>query len=267
MSIVARIRTKFERAIKYGAILARESGPVDAGRWLAASILGKKTTVPVTIGGTRVNIRTFSSDLDAATVSLRGELNSLFKAVPKLEHGFIVDGGGYIGTAAIEFAKAYPEATVVTLEPSQDNFALLKRNVAAYPNIHPVNAALSNHSGKIELRNRGTGEWGFTIVERPDDHPDSRVLHEVDCVTIPELMERFGKGGVDILKLDIEGGEYQLLKDKPEWISDVGVVCIELHDRIVGGCSEAFRNATEGRDNRDMDGEKYLSFRRDRAAA
>ena len=267
MSFGARVRTRAERAVRLASILARDSGILDASNWLLASLTGRKKTMSVTINSTAVLIRTSSTDLDAATVSLRGELNSLFKAVPELEHGFVVDGGGYIGTAAIEFAKAYPEATVVTLEPSQDNFALLKRNVAAYPNIHPVNAALSNHSGKIELRNRGTGEWGFTIVERPDDHPDSRVLHEVDCVTIPELMERFGKGGVDILKLDIEGGEYQLLKDKPEWISDVGVVCIELHDRIVGGCSEAFRNATEGRDNRDMDGEKYLSFRRDRAAA
>ena len=55
--------------------------------------------------------------------------------MPGLKHGLIIDAGGYLGTAAIAFSEAYPDATVVTIEPSPENFALLVQNTAAYPNI------------------------------------------------------------------------------------------------------------------------------------
>lgn len=262
MKIWNRLEGKLRRATELGAKLAGEGHPLAAAKWTVLSAAGVEKRLPISVGKVPVTIRTNSSDLDVVMVSLRGELDDVFEAVPTLENDFIIDAGGYIGTAAISFARAYPNATIVTLEPSKDNFALLCQNVKGYPNIRPVNAALANAPGTLTLHNRGTGQSGFTIVAQPDDRPDSVVLHVVDCVTVPDLMAQFGKRGVDILKLDIEGGEFALLSEKPDWISKVGALCIELHERIVSGCTAAFESAAEGRDNKQLAGEKFLSLRK-----
>jgi len=158
------------------------------------------------------------------------------------------------------FAEAYPEATIVTLEPSTENFALLRRNVAPYKNIVPLNKALAPEPGRLVLKDRGTGQWGFTLVPKPADNAASAVKEEVECTTLDQLMREFGADGIGILKLDIEGGEHALLSRNTDWIARTDAICIELHDRIVAGCSDLYRAATAGRQNTKMPGEKYLSL-------
>ena len=50
----------------------------------------------------------------------------------------IVDGGANIGLASIYFANRYPDAKIIAIEPEASNFSLLQRNVAAYPQITPI---------------------------------------------------------------------------------------------------------------------------------
>ncbi|WP_165357505.1 FkbM family methyltransferase [Sphingosinicella sp. CPCC 101087] len=210
--------------------------------------------------GRWIIVRTCSPDARVALSCFGGEFDELLRAVPRLRHGLIIDGGGYIGTAAIVFAEAFPEATIVTLEPSQGNYEVLKMNVSSYPNIRPMMKALTPRSGQRTLRNRGTGEWGFTIVDNPRDNTESQPIESVDCITIEEIMGQLSKVGVDILKLDIEGGEHSVLGENNDWIGRTGAICIELHDRIVDGCTSVYQRVTEGRENSKMAGEKFLSI-------
>ena len=53
---------------------------------------------------------------------------------------------------------------------------------------------------------------------------------DVDCVTVPEIMQRVGWDYIDLLKVDIEGGEVALFKDASQWIGKVGVIVGELHN-------------------------------------
>ena len=52
----------------------------------------------------------------------------------------IVDLGASVGLSAIWFAQVWPFATVLAIEPHEENFRLLQRNVARYPNITPIQA-------------------------------------------------------------------------------------------------------------------------------
>ena len=54
----------------------------------------------------------------------------------------ILDAGANVGFASVYFAIKYPRAKIIAIEPESANFAQLKRNVAPYPNIIPVQAAL-----------------------------------------------------------------------------------------------------------------------------
>ena len=208
--------------------------------------------------GYSVLVRPSTPDIEVAQSCLSGEFNVAIAAANPLVHDLIIDAGGYIGTAAIAFSKAFPQATVITLEPSTSNFVILAENVRPYRNIVAINKALGAAQGRSSLRNRNTGEWGFSIISKPADCPSATTLHDVDVITVPMLLRQFNKTGIDILKLDIEGSEYELLKERPEWLDKTRVLFAELHDRIVPGTTAVFQRATAGRKN-SVSGEKCLS--------
>src|SRR5262249_6243736 len=243
--------------------LARAARTRDAFLWLLLTSVGRQIRLSVRPHRHEIVVRTGSPDVRVGLSCFQGEFYDLLRAVPKLRHPLIIDAGGYIGTAAIVFAEAYPDATVVSIEPSTENFELLKRNVAPYRNIVPVNKALAPEPGKSTLKDRGTGQWGFTTVSKPDDNAASTAIEVVECTTLDHLMREFGVDGIGILKLDIEGGEHALLSRSTDWIARTDAICIELHDRIVAGCSDLYREATAGRRNFKMEGEKHISIARE----
>ena len=209
-------------------------------------------------------IRPCTPDLAVARISFSGEFDAAIAAAGPLKHNLIIDAGGYIGTAAITLARAFPEATIVSLEPSRDNFAMLTMNVRSYPNVIALNMALGSTGGSTRLVDRGTGEVGFSTVQAPADSASPSRLHEVAVTTVPDLMKRFAASGVDFLKLDIEGAEHDLLIGQPAWLEATRVVFAELHERIVPGCEAVFAAATANRKNSGDDrGEKILSIRLD----
>jgi FkbM family methyltransferase len=251
---------QLRRTLRQFKRLVNEGDMSSGFRWLLPTLRRQMRTIPVHVRGDTVHVRTLSPDVEVALSCLCGEFEEVVKSVPRLRHGVIVDAGGYIGTAAIAFAKAYPDALVLCLEPSAENFSLLRRNVEPYPNIRAIQMALSDDPGVLELKDRGTGQWGFTIVKNPADKGNAISIGEVECTTVDRLLEKFSKTGIDIFKIDIEGGEHQLLTHSAGWLLNTTAICIELHDRIVPGCTEAFNRATSGRRNRKLDGEKYLSL-------
>lgn len=239
--------------------IAKESGAATAAKWLAFSALGRRKVMSIQVRGTPLKIRTGTTDALVAIISTDGEFDELIAVCPTIRHGFIIDAGGYIGTAAIVFAKAYPEATVVSIEASKANFELLAENVKPYPNIKPIYAALSGESGTIELRDRGLGNWGFTVAR--GERRAGAVLHRVECVTVGDILGQFGTDGIDIVKMDIEGAEHGVLSSNSEWVDRTDALCVELHDWAVPGCTEVYEKRTTGRVNTKLAGEKFVSFR------
>lgn len=235
------------------------SNPLNAARFQLDDRRGKRAVHTLTFDGLPLKVRTKSPDLTVVRAALLGEFEPAI-ARTGTAHGFIVDAGGYIGSAAIAFARAFPNAQVVSLEPSGENFALARDNCAPYPNITVINAALAAEDGTAQLRDRGTGQWGFTIAA--DGDAAGAVLGDVDTVTLPALMARYGKSGIDLLKLDIEGGEYDVFQAAANWLPVTDVVFTELHERIRPGVTALYRQTMAEREEIDLGAEKNLSVRR-----
>lgn len=238
---------KFLRIVKM-AIRARSLS------WFIAEISNKRRLVYVKIRGVGLHVRTKSPDLKTALSCLRGEFDPVFRAIPDCR--VVVDAGGYIGTAAIAFAIRYPQTKVITIEPDAENFAVLKRNVAAWKNIVPLNKALATELGEKMLFDRGTGEWGFSLIEDAADRQTAPRL-TVDCISLEELMQ---DSPIDILKMDIEGAELAILEQNSDLLREIRCICIELHDRITPGCTAAWMKATADRGYSKMGSEKYMSL-------
>ena len=216
------------------------------------------------IGGAPLKLRASGPDFKVARRCLiEGEFDSLKPLLEDRDIAFIIDGGGYIGTAAIAFARMFPKATIISVEPFEENYALLKQNVAPWTNIIPLQAALVGSDRLVNLHDRATGDWGLTIAPHVGDQALT-ALQGVNGVSIPTLLDQHGVERLDILKLDVEGAEKEILETAQSWLPSTQAILAETHDRIVPGCTDAFDQATGSMHRVPMDGEKSLAIRAQR---
>lgn len=188
--------------------------------------------VPISPGN-HVMLRTGTSDLNVYDEVFRtGEY-----AVDIPEPKFVIDAGAHIGLASVYFARRWPKAKIVAIELERSNYALMMTNISPYPNIIGLYAGLWSHQTLLEVANPGAANWSFRATEGGT----------VRSVTIPEIMGMAGVERVDLLKLDIEGGEKEVLEHSEHWIDKVGCLVIETHDRYVPGCTQALKTAIAGR--------------------
>jgi FkbM family methyltransferase len=236
------------------------------GLWLAlrTKLTNGQRLEQAPIGATRhsVGIRLNSSDLATFTkIFLNREYEVPLAKEPKV----IIDAGANVGYASAFFATQFPSAKIIAIEPEAANFQLLKQNTAAFPNVTALQAAIWPTSGRVDLLDPGKGSWGFEAAETGHHAADARSLGSVRAVTVDELMSEFNLAQVDILKVDIEGGEKALFAGTPEWLKKVGVVMIELHDDRQPGCSQNFYNATKDFDREMRQGENIFKLRKEYA--
>lgn len=153
----------------------------------------------------------------------------------------IVDAGANIGLCSIYYANLYPSAEIIAIEPEVSNFIMLKKNVEPYTQIIPIQAALWNHKGIVNLSDpfgeQGQwNKWGTTTTENGVGKP-------VRAVSVCSLMAEFGLSGIDLLKMDIEGSEVEVFSTY-DWLPFVNALVVETHDRFRPGCSRAVDAAT-----------------------
>jgi FkbM family methyltransferase len=143
-----------------------------------------------------------------------GELVRGGYEIPPFEPQTIVDGGSNIGMFAIEALSYFPNAKITCYEPDSINFQQLQKNLAQN-NLEAKVLQLGLWSKETTLYYHSqSSHTGFV-----DENPPGVAI---PC-TVPEI------GSDCWLKLDIEGGEYEVLPalfrkgSYPRWIS------LEIH--------------------------------------
>lgn len=146
----------------------------------------------------------------------------------------IIDAGANVGYSTIWFASKFPDAEIFAIEPEKSNFEVLKKNVANIKNIFSIQAGLWYEKTFLKIHKSKAGSWAFeTRIPNKGEQMD------VDTVTIPELLKTNQWAQIDLLKIDIEGSEYELFKNNAdEWLPFVTMLMIETHDKIKPGVSE-----------------------------
>lgn len=193
--------------------------------------------------------REFSIKISGRSFFLRGRsvdftvLNSIIgKGEYDIEPGFvpavIVDAGANTGASTLYFRMRFPEARIIAVEPEISNFRLLTRNVESCPGVSCINAALWFRDGWLSLRNPSADHYAYQFDETDGD--DARVR----SITLSTLMANAGADTIDILKMDIEGAEYQIFSSgNNEWLRRVRMLIVELHESIHPGVEELFMKA------------------------
>jgi FkbM family methyltransferase len=194
-------------------------------------LLNNFPDLPVHVSGIAhpVWIRVHTSDWWALQqVLIRREYECSFAADPKV----IIDAGANIGTTSVFYANRYPRARIYAVEPDPSNFLMLQKNTRRYPWVTPIWGALWKDDQSVKIAPpQALTHWGVRVLEEGISVP---------AFTVPSVMKRHALEFVDILKLDVEGAEYEVLSTATEWIESVGMIAIEIHDHFRPGCSAMF---------------------------
>lgn len=202
-------------------------------------MLGQRQTILVKFKSERLWLRLNSTDiLVLYTIFERQDYEMASSFAPSL----IIDAGAYTGYSSVYFARRYPKARIIAIEPVAANFELLQKNTAGHPNIIALNRALWSANTPVRVVDRQAGFWAFAIMD--ESAPIDRTLPSVQTTTIDDILRDYQVSAIDLLKMDIEGAEKEVLEHSRTWIGKVAVIAAELHDRFKPGCSDAFYAAT-----------------------
>jgi FkbM family methyltransferase len=120
----------------------------------------------------------------------------------------IVDCGAHIGS--FTRLSSLMGANVIAIEPDGENFEILKKNTTDLVNLKLVNALLFNGRKVPFKKDKERGELNKVDV----------VGDVMDSITLDELVDCFSIKSIDLLKMDIEGSEYEVLYN----FNNIGII-------------------------------------------
>lgn len=199
-----------------------------------------------------------NNEYNFSFVGRRAQVHERYNAILSCgQTPVIVDCGANIGLASQYFAREFPEARIVAVEPDSGNFRAAQTNCLGYENIKIYNAAIGSDPGFVSIDNASADSNAFQ-VKRVDSTGGIVVR------TVPDLFSEFENAQLFIVKVDIEGFEKDLFSNNTSWIENCDVVIVELHDWMMPGqaTSSSFIKAISKYD-RDFlfKGESVFSFR------
>lgn len=154
-------------------------------------------------------------------VFIRNELELSDLEPPRV----ILDGGANVGYTTAWFARKYPHAKVIAVEPDEENCRRISEHCAGLRNVKVFRGGVWWRKAQVHIVNPEDSAWAFRVEECPVETPGS-----VPAWSIADILREVGEDHIDLLKLDVEGAEREIFaKGTDEWLKRVGTVMIEIH--------------------------------------
>ena len=136
----------------------------------------------------------------------------------------ILDCGANIGLSVLYFKKLYPQAKIIAFEPDPNIFKILEKNVQAnnLTDIELVNKAVWINDDGIDFEIEG----GFS--GRINKYHSEKNIVKVETQRLYDLLNK----NVSFLKIDIEGAEFEVIKDCAQKLSLIKYIFIEYHSHV-----------------------------------
>lgn len=138
--------------------------------------------------------------------------------------GTLVDLGANIGLTSLWLVKNYSFSRVVAVEPVPGNAELLRRNfLLNHVQGEVVEAAIGPFDGVAR----------FEMSQNSNQGRLSTVGVQVQVISMNSVITVYELNKIDLLKIDIEGGEQELFNGPADWLDKVHAIIIEFHDKEV----------------------------------
>jgi FkbM family methyltransferase len=148
-----------------------------------------------------------------------------YELPPSFEPQRILDFGSHVGISVLYFRARYPGAVVHAVEPDQSGLRVLRGNVGSDPGVYVHELALAGTDGEREFLD--SRETWRSALRAPTSTPGTGRL--VQTRTLASLLSHVSWDSVDLIKVDIEGAEWDALVDADLSVCR-GWLVGELHD-------------------------------------
>lgn len=134
---------------------------------------------------------------------------------------YIIDCGANIGLSILYQLYRYPQAKIVAFEPDQGSFLNLEQNIK------------TTHSSQVKVLNEAVWKEDTvlrfvadgTLGSKISDGSDQKSTIEVKASRLRNYLSQ----QIDLLKIDIEGAEYEVIKDCADRLHMANHLFIEFH--------------------------------------
>jgi len=185
----------------------------------------KSGYITYTINDTKLMVRANTVDKSILTeILLEG---SYFPKWLKLaEDSVVIDIGAHIGIFSALVSKRVSKGKVYSIEPCKDNFDILcKQKELGNGNIIPFNLAISDTEGRLRLNHGRNSARGSLVRDVNEDY------EYVDTISLNKFFAYQNITKCDLMKIDIEGGEYAALYSLEDNNFDkITNIFMELHE-------------------------------------
>ena len=145
----------------------------------------------------------------------------------------IIDIGAGLGEFSITAAKKCPEGVVYAYEPFRESFELMQENILLneVANVVSYPYGVGREVGPLRLNTAsGNPPWYNTVMNDNSVGKDDTI---VQGTTLDAIFEASHIEECNLLKIDCEGGEYDILfHANPFTLQKIKSICLEYHDGI-----------------------------------
>ncbi len=142
----------------------------------------------------------------------------------------IFDIGANIGLYSLLASAANPHAAIHAFEPTPEIVETLLENIrlndARNISVNPL--GISHYSGKAFLQRFMGGEDIYDGMNFISTEKSAEVNLPIDVVAIDDYCRQNGAARIDLMKMDIEGGEYNALLGAKNLLESQAIGCIFL---------------------------------------
>lgn len=145
---------------------------------------------------------------------------------------------GFVPAHAAEVGVYYPDTSNIynyilnntrctLIEPDPESIRRINEHFKQRQNITLHTVALCDHVGTIDLIQRGASTFSSAISSSPSIVNDRYVINDTDKFTVEATtFDRIDDGSIDLISIDIEGGEWFVIK---HMTSRPDVISVETH--------------------------------------
>ncbi len=160
-------------------------------------------------------------------------VNDLYLKYGYLSPGDVVfDLGANCGLAAMDFSPVVgKDGLIISLEPDPANFDALQKNLAEYniKNVRALNIGVWATTGQILFD--ADGSLGALAVTDREQLARGEMM-KVSVISLMDLAKRFNLSKVDFVKMDIEGSEFEVVRNCGDFLDRFRARwVIEVHNR------------------------------------
>ena len=192
--------------------------------------------IEVKVGGKilNFNVRDDADESVCAEVFKHHEYRVAENYIRDIKKGVIVDVGAHAGFFSV-YAKAInPSVRIIAVEPETKNIEALRENLKLnrISDVEIIEGALAGDSGRRNLA-LAKDSHNHRLLQRKESKNVETII--VNTWSLPELTKKCIIDHIGLLKIDIEGAEYEIFSALSEDdMASISAVVLEYHNGKLG---------------------------------